>query len=113
MASQGRESIVLSTTCAILGNPFPCTYPFCTFIHHGLKGQDSILGPKYSRSSQSLERVLVLERARDKAEIERREIGQMLRIMDDGFGQFGPKIKMLHRLIFTDARNFSLNDRKG
>lgn len=37
----------------------------------------------------------------------------MLRIMDYRFDQFGPKIRMLHRLVFTDARNVSLNGRKG
>ena len=56
---------------------------------------------------------LDLERARNKAEIERREIGQMLRIMDYRFGQFSTKIRMLHRFIFTDALHLSLNGRKG
>ena len=44
-----------------------------------------------------------LERVRHKTEFERREIGQMLRIMGYGFGQLGTRIRVLHRLIFTDA----------
>lgn len=37
----------------------------------------------------------------------------MLRIMDYRFDQFGTKIRMLHRLVFTDAWNGSLNGRTG
>lgn len=58
-------------------NPF-----FYPFIHHGLKRQDSILSHKYPESQWSVEHGFVLERAGDKAEIERGEIGQVLRIMD-------------------------------
>lgn len=56
--------------------------PFDPFIHHGLNRQDSVLRSKYLENQWSLEHKLVLKGARDKAEIERTEIRQILRIKD-------------------------------